>query len=255
MAHTPHQQDPFLAMTSMCSLSFADGDAHTPSSSSSFKLLGSSTSVPNNNSFIYSLFNNTIKIVSWNGRAVIAASPRWRRPKMSILWKLIHTNDIILLQEVHGSETSLLLLLSRLANTHFLVYSFCASSNDHSDTGGVVILVRKSAFPDFSFFDSRSEIPGRAMFLALRHPSGFVFKVWNIHNYGFTVAQYRTLTNHIHTDASKAKSDPLSYFTVVGGDFNQHRDDSIRFNLASPASPPISPRTPPIHESSNLLKT
>ena len=102
------------------------------SSSSPF---GSSTSVTRKCNTLHNMFTNSLKIISWNDRAVFAASPKWRRPKHDLLWKLIFNNDILLLQEVHGSESDLLLLLDRLLTSHFMLYSF----SGRRDTGGVLI--------------------------------------------------------------------------------------------------------------------
>ena len=215
-------------------------------------------------SILYSLFYNTIKITSWNGRAIISATPKWRRPKLAVLWKLIHANAVVLLQELHGSATSLALLLDRIADTHFIIYGFThddnedggssttsssssssSSAHSHSDSGGVLILICKAAFPSFFVHSSVCIVPGRVLEVALKHPSGFIFKLWNIHNYGISTDQYRRIRSSIQYDSLQSKAHPLMYFVIVGGDFNIHREDSIRFNMAMPSSPPIPPRAPP----------
>ena len=214
-----------------------------PSSSSSYNTsspFGSPTSVTHTSSTLHHIFNNTLKLTSWNGRAVFASNPRWRRPKHDLLWKLIFSTDVLLLQEVHGSESDLLLFLSRLQSTHFILYSF----TDRRDTGGVVIIVRKSSFPNFFVEDSQVLVPGRVLVVTLKHASGCIFKIGNMHYYQFTSEQFRAVSDYLSTDIQAAHAHPLTFFSVIGGDFNIHRDDSIKFNLASPVSPPCSPPRP-----------
>ena len=117
--------------------------------------------------------------------------------------------------------------------------------SDRRDTGGVLILIRKSSFPSFVIDASQVLVPGRVLKVSLRHTSGCPFNIWNIHYYQFTSEQFNAVSNSIDTNVHTAHANRLQFFSVIGGDFNIHRDDSIKFNLASPASPPLFPLVPP----------
>eukprot|EP00973_Karenia_brevis_P002763 376129-Karenia_brevis.AAC.1 len=80
---------------------------------------------------------------NWNARALLARSPSVALPKLRYLQKHIWNNDIIQIQELHGTLEDVRLAFTKYSGT-FWVRHF---KGVDKGTGGLLILMRKSLFP------------------------------------------------------------------------------------------------------------
>ena len=163
--------------------------------------------------------SSSLRITSWNCRALFCRSDKRRRRKIDKLTRIAGNADIILLQEVHGGEFVLDLLLSSLEKNFLIFHSFI----DHA-TGGIITAISKKHTPRETSLEHMVWVQGRVSRLEIVGLQSSLV-VWNIHNFNIPSAGLRDASAKICDDSKNAALKPTEKMVIAMGDVNFNRQD------------------------------
>jgi hypothetical protein len=86
------------------------------------------------------LKSTSLKVVSWNARALLHSDKKIVHAKMKVFLKLLKLHDVVLLQEAHGTIAD----WQHFEHQFFLSHRMFLSLSEDSNAGGIVNLVAKS---------------------------------------------------------------------------------------------------------------
>ena len=168
---------------------------------------------------------SAISLASWNARGFFALEPVAARRKLSYLRRLLKGNDVVMMQEAHGSMAQWNKLVGDLRLSHLVLYS---SAGDFRQ-GGVAFFFKVSTFPLERFMICFDElVPGRAAaaLVGIRSPSASFGEAsflgfGNVHVHQWEKCEEERVFAHIKGLQVQAKDDAagLSGCFLVG-DFN-----------------------------------
>ena len=122
-----------------------------------------------------------LRVVTWNGRTILAKDGKERAKAVGVVRRLLDSADVACLQEVRGSQASLLKAFHK-EKRQFLVFS---SFLDEGRGGGVVIFLRRACGFELEHVRLRPLAVGRVLqILAQKAPEAPLFVVRNVHNFG-----------------------------------------------------------------------
>ena len=184
--------------------------------------------------------------------------PILRDAKLIELHSLCRKFCIICLQEVHGSEVSVLMQEKSILRSHvFLPSSFVRDGQFCGDAGGVGILVDRGLFlkrddgslrpltssPPWSVSDFVNvQVPGRCMSLRIWDPRGVKSCfVYCSHNFGLSGSDMSKVEGSLAADIAVVRADMTNTSLILVGDFNLHPEDEPKVKVDCPAIPSILP--------------
>ena len=128
--------------------------------------------------FIAGRLESKLSVITWNCATLFGAAPRTREQKRRHAAKVDRIvsfacrHDVVMLQEVHGSEQDIGELASRMPR-HFILGPFCCDSG----SGGVLIIISDELRGRFASCRSEGIEKGRALLVTLEgggsHPLAF----------------------------------------------------------------------------------
>ena len=165
---------------------------------------------------------HSLSFVSWNTRGLIGRPGADTKLKHKTHIKLLKTNDIVIIQEGHGSSEAWERLKCELTNSHFVAYS-CMDSHAK---GGLGFFIKKHLC-DLTVKEPElvEHVQGRAATLILRFQVGNIF-VNNVHVENFDVQTSRKVIDILARNSHLASKDPSARsVSLTGGDFNFRVND------------------------------
>ena len=171
-----------------------------------------------------------LRITSWNCRALFCRKHKRKWAKIAKVAKIAEYSDIILLQETHGDEYIMDLLLSSLKKNFWIYGSFY-----NCGTGGVITAVRKSHTPNENSILHESFAPGRVTRTSI---SGLqsTLVIWNNHNFDISYTNMRKIATQLKSDSESAAANPTGFLAFAIGDLNFERPDFKRVACYTPTS-------------------
>jgi hypothetical protein len=184
-----------------------------------------------NGPFLSSFGVSELQVLSWNGRGICMSDPGQRLSMGCHIKRLAKVGHILCFQEVHGVEGDIFLQFGAwLPSWKIFVSPFLhPDGTANSASGGVVIAVCP-AIALVANFEERFLVPGRCMGLSI-FVEDKVLTVVNIHNYGYTRAQVKSLGSHLSHIAHNGKVNPLCCFGMCVGDFNIKAENEKSFKI------------------------
>ncbi len=167
-----------------------------------------------------------LSVATWNANLLLNMDRKARSRKRHLLSKLLRTADIKLLQEVHGDAVGLAL---RFPDIPRRCHVF-DSPGFSSAVGGLFTCVTKRLEVSRGGLSSSAVAPGRALRVTVTDGPRSTC-VWNLHNFGLTQEQVRSVADGIAVDVTRSNRDPLASTCIVAGDFN----------FAAASAPPLRP--------------
>lgn len=190
-----------------------------------------------------------VRTVSFNVRSLAHHRKCIRKKKLAYLNKLAKRFDVLLLQEVHGSDIRVRNLLHELSSTFELFSSFPVlyrtrtngTKRLREDTGGVVSAFRRSLF-HAGTLSAHTFVPGRILCithsLACTHHSGRadrkITNFYNIHNFDLPLHDLEEFRYQVDMDVGLSETNPADHFAIFGGDLNLQEGSLTSLSLCNP---------------------
>ena len=118
-----------------------------------------------------------LRIPTWNARALICRDYRKCKKKINALRKVLHDNDIVAIQECHGSEVEVRAFLRHELQQFEAFFARGLGRNARV----VVTLVRRKLLAKAHKIGFKEVQPGRISRSLMRAGQSHVI-VWNVHN-------------------------------------------------------------------------
>ena len=184
-----------------------------------------------------------------------------RKKKLKQLGIFIRHADIVTLQEVHGSHTSLNDALGHIKKSFHVFSSIPARG-----ASGVCVLVRKTFCPNLAHIVPFEVVPGRILRISIFETTFFEKGnaddnllphlsealpsnvVYGIHNFGISFSQFCYFRKLFHSDCARVDSHPQESQVFALGDFNFDPPGGFKGSLDVP-SHPWSDVAPPFNSS------
>ena len=154
-------------------------------------------------------------IASWNSNGLLGKDPSQSRKKMGYLRRLLNNYDVVMLQELHGTDLACDRLASDFRHTHKVKYSVGPSTA----CGGIAFFT-KLALADRAMGQPSMEVfeAGRAGALRLEFTDGDI-SVNNIHY--FDLKDPRAIVGKVSEYIRRARANVTgTSVAFLGGDFN-----------------------------------
>lgn len=153
--------------------------------------------------------------ITWNMRLLLHQNLEMRQQKVSTLQAFVRSHDVVAIQEVHGTLPLLQTLLCNIFRKCHVFHSF----HEQADADGVVTIISTSlgACHPAAVFDSQGLVRGRVLRTVCTLNVARLFHV-NIHNYGLSPQQVRSVLAAIRADLAYAAQHPLDAHVIPGSD-------------------------------------
>ena len=145
-----------------------------------------------------------LRCASWNARSLLAKKPKSRRRKLSYLQELLTAHGVVCSQEARGTWSELRTLFAAYRKAWRIFYVRHAEEN----TGGLLMFLRRAAWPDRAQYDLRSLVDGRVGRLTITFGSR-QWMLWSVRNFGVAAAEMGRVADRLRADMSECHEHPF----------------------------------------------
>lgn len=160
----------------------------------------------------------------WNCRALLHHSGAKRQQKGQVLWSTLFGSDILALQEVHVSKSAMYRYFAKASDR----YRIFASAHEKTDTGGVVIAIKKHIFDHAVRVEHDRSIDGRFQIVHITYEDNSTIALANLHNFGLDLEQMSLFRSRMTALHSHVTREGNSSWALLMGDFNLPHKSSKR---------------------------
>ena len=178
----------------------------------------------------------SLRVVTWNARALLQATGAKASLKRQYLMKLKLNSSIVSLQEVRQYALQLREFVNGISDTVTIHSSFCGDTHEERVRGGVAILLPELGRLGGHPVHSRSVplVAGRVLHVIV--DAGDVqLDIFNVHNHDLSVEQVSMVVRVIRFAKGFAAADPTKRMVTVNGDFNFSSVEAVALHMPQAA--------------------
>ena len=147
--------------------------------------------------------DSALSFATWNSRSLLSPDRPARDRRAAYVRARLGRSSCLCLQETHGGDSGIRILDTDITKGMVIHHS----SGPNQATGGVISLLRRSAFAPSAECEQEVLAPGRVL-LSRVLVGDSVLAIVNVHNFGLTSAAVSQITALIGRLAARARACP-----------------------------------------------
>ena len=170
-------------------------------------------------------------VVTWNARALLTKDPGKRQTKLGVLDRVLLSANVVLLQEVHGTQEEAALAFFRYERDWLIRFNPGPDRNN----GGTAIFIKKDDLKAECSVTNDNLIAGRVQRVEVLVDAEHLV-LWNIHHEHLAPNRTREVVRVMTQDVEEADGDSLRRAVWSAGDWNFLAPGETQLSIASPVA-------------------